>query len=956
MPTPPNRTAIRNQPRVTARGLGLAFARLATIATITAIIVACAIIVSAIGAYAYFAQDLPPPERLAGYVPAQSTKIYDRNGELLFEAFDPNAGRRTVVPIAKIPLVLKQATIATEDPTFYSNSGIDPRGIARALYYYLRYGKPVAGGGSTITQQLVRNTLIAPEPTFERKIREAMLALEITRRYSKDQILEYYLNAIPYGNLAYGIEAAAQTYFNKRAEELNLAEAALLAGLPQAPALWDPCANPDGARARQRIVLNLMIEANYITRDQANAAEREIAQVLQSDAFNRRCSQGIGIKAPHFVVYVRQLLEEQYGPEVVYKGGLQVTTTLDLKLQKIAEDEARKQIDALKGKNVTNAALVALDPKTGEILAWLGSVDFFDKKIDGQVNVALRLRQPGSAIKPLNYITAFQKGWTPATVIADVKTEFPIPGQPPYVPENYDQREHGLVSVRTALASSFNIPAVKTLQFVTVPAMIETARKFGITTFKDPKNYGLALTLGGGDVMLLELTGAYAVLANNGVRVPPAPILKITDPVGRTLFDLRATPPKGVSVVDARYAYQITSILSDANARAPGFGQNATLRLSRPAAVKTGTTNDWRDNWTLGYTPELVTGVWVGNANNSEMEHISGVTGAGPLWHNFMERALAGKPIQDFAMPSGMVRVEVCDESGLLPTEYCPADHRHTEIFLAEQAPIQPDNVWQKIKIDRTNGLLGTELCPDVTEEKIFAVYPPEARQWAIDHNIPQPPTEYSPNCPIPTGPTATPAPKPFMTITSPRDGSIISGRVPIIGTVQMPDFDRYTIQIGFGHEPKDWILLTTGGSPIQDGVLTTWDTTRFADGAYTIRLAMYDRAGQSFGGRVKVFVGNTPTLTPRPSLTPTRTLTPQPTATALPPTLSPTTTRPPTVILPTLPIAPTRRPPVTPTIVLPTATPTATITASPTVTATLAPPTATLTPTVTLTATPTKK
>ncbi|MEW5720966.1 MAG: penicillin-binding transpeptidase domain-containing protein, partial [Chloroflexota bacterium] len=524
-------------------------------------------------------------------------------------------------------------------------------------------------------------------------------------------------------------------------------------------------------------------------------------------------------------------------------------------------------------------------------------------------------------------VTAFQKGWTPATVIADVKTEFPIQGQPAYVPENYDQREHGLVSVRTALASSFNIPAVKTLQFVTVTAMIDTARKFGIATFGDAKNYGLALTLGGGDVKLLELTGAYAVFANGGVRVPPTPFLKIADPVGKVLVDLRANPPKGTQVVDARYAYQITSILSDANARAAGFGQNATLRLSRPAAVKTGTTNDWRDNWTLGYTPDLVTGVWVGNANNSEMEHISGVTGAGPLWHNFMERALAGKPAQEFRVPPGMVQVEVCDESGLLPTEYCPPDHRHNEIFLAEQAPIQQDNVWQKIKIDRTNDLLGTELCLDLVDEKIFAVYPPEARQWAIDHNIPQPPTEYSPNCPIPAGPTATPGPKPFMSITSPRDGNYVSGRLPIMGTVSMPNFDHYTIQIGMGHDPQNWILLTTGGSQAQDNVLTTWDTTKFADGAYTIRLAMYDRAGQSFGGRVKVFVGNTPTLTPRPSLTPTRTLTPLPSATRLPPTPTRTATALPATSTPTATstVAPTRTP--TATSVPPTPTSTATAT-----------------------------
>lgn len=946
--------------------------RLLTLTAIAGVTAACVFGLIALTAYGYFAQSLPAPEKLAELRQAQSTKIFDRNGELLFEVFDPNAGRRTVVPIARMPAVLKQAVIATEDPSFYTNPGVDARGIARAIYYLITTGKPSGGGGSTITQQLVRNTLITAEPTIDRKIREAILAIEITRRYSKDQILELYLNTISFGNLASGIESASQTYFGKRTEELNLAEASLLAGLPQAPALWDPCENPDAALRRQRVVLDLTAEAGYIKPEQIASVAAETARVLKSPEFDRRCEQLVSIKSPHFVNYVRQLLEEQYGPEVVYKGGLQVTTTLDLKLQKIAEDEARKQIAALKDKNVTNASLVALHPKTGEILTMLGSVDFFDKSIDGQVNVAIRLRQPGSSIKPVNYIAAFQKGWTPATVLTDVKTEFPIPAQPTYIPENYDKREHGLVNVRTALASSFNIPAVKTLQFVTVPGMIEQARKLGITTFRDPKNYGLSLTLGGGEVTLLELTSAYAVFANYGVRVQPTPFLKITDVNGKVLLDLNANPPKGVQAIDARYAYQITNILSDATARAPAFGASSVLKLSRPAAAKTGTTNDWRDNWTIGYTPELVTGVWVGNADNSEMEHISGISGAGPLWHNFMERALAGKPVQDFLVPPGMVRVEVCDESGLLPTEYCPADHRHQEVFLAEAVPTLQDNVWQKIKIDRTNNLLGSDLCPDLVDEIIFAVYPPDARQWASDHNIPQPPTEQSPNCPIPANPVPTEL-APFMAITSPREGTYIAGNVQINGSVQMVDFDRYIVQLGFGHDPKDWILLATGRNPVKDGVLTTWDTRKFPDGAYTIRLEMSDRAGKSYGGRVKVFVGNTPTVTPRPSFTPTNTPIPLPTATrtatSVPTVVIPTATRTATAtattIAPTATSTVTAIPPTatrtsTATTVPPsvTRTPTATTvppTATSTATATSAPPTATRTPTATSTTTPTK-
>ncbi len=759
------------------RTLAATIWRMVSIAFSVALVVAVVMVAGAVSAYAYYARDLPSSEQLASRQIAQSTKLFDRNGELLYEIFDPNGARRTVVPSARIPIVLKQATIATEDKTFYTNPGVDWYGIARAAYYYIRYGRPVSGGGSTITQQLIKSALLTPEQTFERKIREAILALEVARKYSKDQILEWYLNTICYGNLACGIQAASDAYFGKRVEDLNLTEASLIAGLPQLPAVYDPCAHPDAALARQGDVLGLMVEQKYITNEQAASALADSRKLLNSDAFDKRCDAGIGIKAPHFVVYAREELERQYGPEVVYKGGLQVYTTIDLKLQRLAEEEARKQIAALDGKNVTNASLVALNPQTGEILTMLGSVDFFDKKIDGQVNVSIRLRQPGSSIKPLTYLTAFQKGWTPATVIQDVKTVFPIPAQPDYIPENYDTREHGLVPVRTALASSFNIPAVKALQFITVTALIDTSRKFGMTTFRDPKNYGLSLTLGGGDVKLIELTGAYAILANQGARVPMTPFLKVTDPNGKVLSDLKANPPKPTQVVDARHAYQITSILSDVSARAPGFGTAGALKLSRPAAVKTGTTNDWRDNWTIGYTPDFVVGVWVGNSNNSEMEHISGITGAGPLWHNFMERALAGQTPKDFLIPPGMVKLEVCNESGLLPTDLCPSDHRTQEYFLADNAPTQPDNVWQKIKIDRTNGLLGSEMCLDRVDEKIFTVYPPEMRQWAIDHNTPQPPTERSPFCPDPE-PTPQPGLKTFMNISVPRDGNVINGIV----------------------------------------------------------------------------------------------------------------------------------------------------------------------------------
>lgn len=877
---PPDHSTIKN-----------AIMRLLTVGGLLGIGLTCILMVAGVGTYIYLMSTLPSAERLAGRAEAQSTKILDRNGQLLYEVFDINSqsgGRRTVVPVDKIPLVLKQATIATEDPSFYSNPGVDLRGILRAVYYDVRYGR-IVSGGSTITQQLVKMTLLTPEVTLRRKIYEAFLAYQVTRAYPKDKILEFYFNSIYFGNQSYGIEAASQTYFGRHTEELTLGEASLLAGVPQAPALYDPCTNAKSTLGRQKIVLGLMVQQHYLAQPQADAAAAETERELKSDAFKKRCAQGVGIKAPHFVTYVRELLEDQYGPDVVYSSGLVVTTTIDLKMQKVAEEEAHKQVTALTGQHVSNAALVALNPKTGEILTMLGSADFFDEKIDGQVNVAIRLRQPGSSIKPFNYVAAFEKGWSPATVISDVTTHFPIQGQPDYVPHNYDNREHGLVPVRTALASSFNIPAVKTLQFVTVPTMVDTARRFGITTFKDPSNYGLALTLGGGDVELLELTSAYGVFANGGLEVPVTPFLKVADTTGRVLYDLQKNPPKGTQVAEPRYAYQITSILSDVSARAPAFGAGSALRLSRPAAAKTGTTDDWRDNWTVGYTPDLVTGVWVGNADNAPMEHISGITGAGPLWHNFMERVTAGTPVHNFAEPKGMKWVEVCNESGLLPTDLCPADHRHSEIFLEERVPTQPDNVWQKIKIDKTNGMVATDTCsPDMIDEKVFAVYPPEARQWAIDHNIPQPPTDMSPNCPIASvGGNGGDAPKATMNISWPREGAQLSGQAEITGQVQMPDFDHYTIQLGFGSDPKDWIQLTYGTNQVQDGRLGLWDTTRFPDGPYTVRLAMYDHSGKSFGGRVHVTVSNSPTATPLPTWTrvPTPTFTPSMTSTPIPPT-----------------------------------------------------------------------
>ena len=642
--------------------------------------------------YVAIANELPPPQELRNRASQsfQSTLIYDRNGDLLYELIDPHGGRRITVPLDQISPKLIDATISTEDKDFYQHPGFDLVAIAKAVYRNTREGGTVSGA-STITQQVARALLLSDEEraqrTASRKVKEIVLAAEISRRYSKNDILEIYLNEIYYGNLAYGVQAASQTYFQKDAKDLNLAEASLLAGLPQAPAIYDPFTNPEATLERQQQVLSLMVVNAKVTEAEAEAAANEMSQRIRS----LKPPRNDNARAPHFVTYVRQVLEEQFGAQAIYRGGWRVKTTLDLKLQAIAEETVRTNVDKLANRHVTNGALVAMEPATGQILAMVGSKDFNDETIDGQVNVALRLRQPGSSIKPVTYLKAFEMGWTPATLIWDLPTQFPgYPG--PYKPVNYDGRFHGPVMLRSALANSYNVPAVKALQFVGIDKMLEMARRLGITTFKDPSNYGLSLTLGGGEVKLLELTGAYAIIANKGVRIPPTPILEITTSDGRAVPG--SARPQGQRVIREQHAYLMTSILSDNAARTPAFGANSPLKLKRPAAAKTGTTNDYRDNWTIGFTPEMVVGVWVGNSDNTPMQNVSGITGAAPIWHDFMEKALAGKPAQNFWTPPGLVDMQVCGDSGAQPNA-CPK--RVREVFAADQLPLDKEHDWWRM-------------------------------------------------------------------------------------------------------------------------------------------------------------------------------------------------------------------------------------------------------------------
>jgi len=869
--------------------------------------------------YAYFALTLPPPEALTARTVFMSTKIYDRHGKLLYEVFDPNAGRRTIVPIQEIPDHLIYATIATEDKTFYGNPGFDPLAIIRAVWLNLSEGE-IVSGGSTITQQLVKNIFLSPEKTFTRKIQEAVLAQEITRRYTKDDILEIYLNELYYGNMAYGIEAAAETYFGKSAQELTSAEASLLAGLPQSPSIYDPYTNLEAAKARQKTVLGLMVKEGYITRSQADAAWAEELHFAPLR---------IDMRAPHFVVYVRKLLEDKYGTEMLYRGGLRVHTTLDLEMQAMAQEVAREHVATLAGRHVTNSALVAMTPQTGEILVMMGSIDFWDEEIDGQVNVALALRQPGSSIKPVNYVAAFEKGWTAATLIMDVRTEFPSWQGPPYVPRNYDGQEHGPVLVRQALGCSYNVPAVKTLQVVGVPTMMEMAQKLGISTFTDPERYGLSLTLGGGEIMLLEHTGAYAVFANGGLRVPPVAILRIEDSQGRVIEEYQ--PPPGEQVISPQHAYLITHILSDNEARTPAFGPNSPLRLSRPAAAKTGTTSDWRDSWTMGYTPSLVVGVWVGNSDNTPMDHVPGSVGAGHIWHNFMERVLADTPPNDFPIPSGLVTAEICARSGMLPTELCP--ETRTEIFVDGTAPTEPDNIYQEIGVCTLSGQRATEFCPpESVEERVFEVYPEEYREWTERAGIPQPPAE---ECQLHTYPAR-------VELIYPSLGQEVEGRVDIWGSADIADFSHFVVEYGVGPAPIGWGVVSEARyEPVHDGILARWRTQRLDDGLYSLRVVVFDHQGHGVEARVQVVVNNAPAI---PTFAPLPTRTPIPTAT---PTSIP---KPTSTAWPTDTPTPTSTPRPTDT-----ATPWATHTPTPTDTPlTTETPTPTLTPLPTETPTPT--
>ena len=691
-----------------------------------------------VGMHAWLFSAMPSLDSLPQQWNNPSVRITDRDGELLYEILGENGGRHMVLSLDAIPITLRQATIATEDRSFYSNPGIDPSGILRALWTNLSSGAALSGG-STITQQVARNLLLDPEErvqqSLRRKLREALLAWQLTQRFSKDEILALYLNQTYYGALAYGVEAASQTYFGKPAAHLDLAESALLAGLPQAPSRYDPFNSPKAAIKRQQIVLDLMQKAGFIDDQTWSAAGRQ--KLIFSSA-------PYPIKAPHFVMMVKDEIEAKYTQEQIRQlGGLVVRTTLDLEWQTHAESAVAYQLAELQssedslGHNVNNAALIALDPHSGEILSLVGSPDFFDAENNGFINMALAPRQPGSALKPFLYATALDPSipdpWTAATMLLDVRTSFTTREDRAYTPTNYDQQEHGPVSVRQALASSLNIPAVITLEHIGLERLFQQASLLGITTLHDPERYDLSLALGGGEVRLLELTAAYGAFATGGLRVEPHAILEISDSQGNPLYKTSTLP--GMRVLDERLAWLISDILSDNNARQLGFSSNSVLRLDRPAAVKTGTTSNFHDNWTVGYTPDLVVGVWTGNASYEPMRAVDGLSGAAPIWHSFMRTVLSGTAPKPFLHPPGLLQMEVCGLSGLQPTPACP--YNKGEWFIDGTQPTRSDNLYQQVQVDIATGL-PAEIATPQERRKILTVLdlPPQAASWAHSQGL----------------------------------------------------------------------------------------------------------------------------------------------------------------------------------------------------------------------------
>jgi len=778
------------------------------------------------GYYAWLMKHLPSPDRIIERQVEQTTKIYDREGkEVLYEIHgDEN---RTILELKDISPYVVNATISAEDRNFYKHHGFDLKGIVRSFLLNIFKGTRV--GGSSITQQFVKKAVLSEEKTYTRKIKELLIAIQLENKFSKDEILKMYLNEIPYGSVTYGIESASRKFFGKDAKDLTISESALLASLPNAPSYYSPYGDHrDALIERYKYVLDGMVEQGYITKEQGEAAKQE-------DVLSKIKDDKVSITAPHFVFYVKSVLSDMFGERMVEEGGLKVTTTLDLERQKAAEqalDDNRNKVNSYGG---TNAALVAIDPKTGEIVSMVGSFDYDDKTIDGNVNVVLRPRQPGSSFKPIVYATGLSRGYTPNTILYDVTTTFPTTAEAGgYTPHNYDLREHGPVTMKKALAGSLNIPAVKMLYLAGINNVLDMADNLGYTTLKDRSRYGLSLVLGGGEVKLLEHAAAFTTFANEGMLAKTTPILKVEDPNGRVLYEAK---PELKNVLDPEVARQMNGILSDNSAREYIFGASNYLNLGFPAGVKTGTTNDYKDAWTIGYTPELVTGVWVGKNDNKEMKRgADGSVVAAPIWNQFMKAAvhdktltftaakpvITGKPVLDGEeMPGSTVKIDKA--SGKLATEFTPASY-----IVEEKTFKEVHDILYYVDKDNPQG----PIPQDPSQDPYFEACESAVRSWAERSGIVNqlPPTGYDD--------VHIPANKPQVAILSPQNNSSVDRNFSVTVRVSAP---RGVSRVEYYIDDK--FVSTSNYSPFNGSIMIPGDISK---GFHSLKAIAYDDVDNS--------------------------------------------------------------------------------------------------------------
>jgi penicillin-binding protein 1C len=732
-----------------------------------------------------------------------AVRVLSRSGALLRNALSREDGGAVFVPLERISPHVIAATLASEDHRFHRHRGVDGLALCRAASQNLRALR-VVSGGSTVTMQLARILVPAPR-TFGAKLREAVLAYKLEQVLGKREILWLYLNRAPYGNGTFGIEAAARRYLDKPAEKLSLAEAALLSSLPRSPTGYNPYRNRARLLRRQRTILSLLAARGLIS------AEQERLARLEPIAWERARRPFL---APHLV---ERILAR---PELAQ--AVQITTTLDLPLQEQVENTVRKAVERLRPKGVSNAAAIVVENSTGEVLAYVGSADYWSEADGGQNDGTLARRQPGSAVKPFMYSLALERGRTPASILRDLPVHFSTE-KGDYAPRNYDDTFHGPVRLRQALACSYNVPAVNTADFLGLDAVLRRFREVGLSSLDRPaRHYGLGLTLGNGETTLQELTAAFATLARGG-RGLPLRIWRDARSAGGARLTPGTVSPR--RVIDERAAYLVAQILSDPVARRPAFGKRNPLEVGFPAAVKTGTSKDFRDNWTVGFTPRVTVGIWVGNFDGSSMHNVSGITGAGPIWAEAIVAATRGHGDVSFARPSGIVERAICPVSGELAGPHCGASL--DELFLEENPPVATCTIHRELAVDRRNGGLAGPGCPEETERRVFLVYPPAYRAWALGQGLPPPPLQASPLCPgAPPldGPSAR-APREPIRIRFPVEGDRYFvdpdlrrpyQRIPLEATVQ--GFVREVRWLVDGREHARAAYPYSASWPIQPG------------------------------------------------------------------------------------------------------------------------------------------